>query len=114
MDVAIYESSLLGFSLLTHANAVLPASLDRVLRWIVITPDWHRVHHSIHRDEMNANFGNLLSIWDRLFGTAREGPRDGHVAMAIGLPEFRAPQAQRFPALLIQPFMSTSVDTAPP
>lgn len=114
IDVAIYEASLLSFSLLTHANVALPASLDRILRRVIITPDWHRVHHSVHRDEMNANFGNILSIWDRLFGTAREEPRDGHVEMSIGLPDFRTSQAQRFAALLIQPFASATADTVPP
>ena len=111
--VAIYEISLLSFSLLTHANVALPATIDRVLRRVIVTPDWHRVHHSILREEMNANFGNILSLWDRLFGTAREAPRAGQTTMTLGLPEFRTPIAQRFGALLIQPFVTTTADTSP-
>lgn len=114
IDVAIYEAGLLGFSLLTHANVTLPTPLDRALRWVIVTPDWHRVHHSIRDDEMNTNFGNILSLWDRLFGTAREEPRDGQVEMLIGLPEFRIPQALRFTALLVQPFVSVTPETTPP
>lgn len=102
--VAAYEALLLGFSLWSHANVALPAAVDRVLRVVFVTPDWHRVHHAIHHDESNSNFGNILSLWDRLFGTAHEWPRDGHLAMTIGLTEFRAPTEQRLPALLIQPF----------
>jgi len=111
--VAIYEMSLLSFSLMTHANVALPTAIDHVFRWIIITPDWHRIHHSIHSDEMNANFGNILSIWDRLFGTAREAPREGQTMMTLGLPEFRNRIAQRFGALLVQPFISTTTGTAP-
>lgn len=106
--VAVYEALLLGFSLWTHANVRLPAGLDRVLRHVLITPDWHRVHHAVHFDESNSNFGNILVCWDRLFGTAREQPRDGHTAMLIGLPEFREPRAQKLLALLQQPFRTTT------
>ncbi|MBK8284774.1 MAG: sterol desaturase family protein [Ahniella sp.] len=102
--VATYEAMLLGFSLWTHANVAVPIWLDRALRWIIVTPDWHRVHHAVHMDESNANFGNILSVWDRLFGTAKEQPRDGHTTMMIGLPEFRAPRDQRILSLLWQPF----------
>lgn len=109
--VATYEALLLGFSLWTHANLALPASMDRVLRFVIVTPDWHRVHHAIHHDESNSNFGNILSLWDRIFGTAREQPRDGHLAMSIGLSEFRAPADQRLSALLIQPFRKAAAAT---
>ena len=106
--IAAYEASLLGFSLLTHANVALPAAIERVLRVVFVTPDWHRVHHSIHRDETDSNFGNILSIWDRWFGTARERPRENLAAMTIGLPSFRDSEAQRLGALLIQPFLRES------
>jgi sterol desaturase/sphingolipid hydroxylase (fatty acid hydroxylase superfamily) len=109
--VAAYEALLLGFSLWTHANVALPAAIDRVLRLVFVTPDWHRVHHAIYHDESNSNFGNILSLWDRLFGTAREVPRDGHVAMTIGLAEFRTPAQQRLPALLTQPFRAVAAAT---
>lgn len=104
--VAIYEATLLAFSLFSHANISIPGALDRSLRLFVITPDWHRVHHSVHMDETNSNFGNFLSIWDRLFGTAKESPRDGHLKMQLGLEEFRSPSAQHLPALLWQPLVS--------
>lgn len=106
--VATYEALLLGFSLWTHANVALPVALDRVLRLVFVTPDWHRVHHAIYHEELNSNFGNILSLWDRVFGTAREQPRDGHVPMAIGLTEFRAPADQSLSALLIQPFRTAA------
>lgn len=102
--VAIYEISLLAFSLFTHANLALPPRVDRALRRLIVTPDFHRIHHSIHADELNANFGNILSIWDRLFATARTNQRDGQTGMAIGLTEFRDAGDQRFDALLAQPF----------
>ncbi|MEO8461400.1 MAG: sterol desaturase family protein [Dokdonella sp.] len=104
--VAIYEATLLAFSLFSHANISIPSAFDRALRKIVITPDWHRVHHSVHRDETNSNFGNFLSIWDRSFGTAKESPRDGHLKMHLGLEDFRSPSAQRLLALLWQPLVS--------
>ncbi|MBI2398369.1 MAG: sterol desaturase family protein [Xanthomonadales bacterium] len=111
--VAVYEAMLLGFSLWTHANLAVPIRLDRMLRRFVVTPDWHRVHHAVHLEESNANFGNILSVWDRLFGTAREQPRDGHDAMLIGLNEFRESRDQRLFALLMQPFRSVAAATTP-
>lgn len=104
LAVLAYEVALLGFSLLTHADLALPAGLDRALRRLFVTPDWHRVHHSVHGVESNSNYGNILSVWDRLFGTATEQPRDGHVQMSIGLPQFRGAGAQTLAALLRQPF----------
>lgn len=112
LAVAIYEALLLGFALFTHANLAVPLWLDRRLRWIFVTPDWHRVHHDVHGPETNSNFGNILSIWDRVFGTAIEQPRVGHLDMKIGLTEFRDPEAQSLPALLIQPFASASPSVA--
>ena len=111
--VAVYEAMLLGFSLWTHANLAVPIWLDRMLRRLLVTPDWHRVHHAVHVDESNANFGNILSVWDRLFGTAHEQPRGGHEAMLIGLNEFREPREQRLVALLSQPFRRVTAMTAP-
>lgn len=102
--VIAYESLLLGFSLMTHGNIRLSPKLDALLRIIFITPDFHRVHHSIYRDETDSNYGNILSLWDRLFGSYQAQPRDGHVAMTIGLPYFRDPPDQNLGALLIQPF----------
>jgi len=104
--VVVYELMLLGMSLFTHADLRLPARLEAALRKLLVTPDWHRVHHGIDRDEHDQNFGNILIIWDRLFGTAREQPRDGHEAMAIGLIGYSRADGQSLWHLLRQPFLS--------
>ena len=76
-------------AMFNHSNVRLPAGLDRLLRCLVVTPDMHRVHHSIEDDETNSNFGFNLPWWDRLFGTYRDQPRGGHEAMTIGIRTFR-------------------------
>lgn len=101
--VAVYEILLTGFSILTHADVAIPFRWDGWLRKLVVTPDWHRVHHSVHRDETDSNYGNFLSLWDRIFRSAVPQPRDGHDGMRIGLDEFREPDTQTLPALLRQP-----------
>jgi sterol desaturase/sphingolipid hydroxylase (fatty acid hydroxylase superfamily) len=88
-----------------HGNVRLPPRLDRALRWLVVTPDMHRVHHSIRREETDSNFGFNLPWWDRLFGTYRDQPRDGHSGMTIGLEYFRDWRATRLEGLLLQPFL---------
>jgi sterol desaturase/sphingolipid hydroxylase (fatty acid hydroxylase superfamily) len=103
--VAILEVLLNATSMFNHANIRLPAALDRALRWIVVTPDMHRVHHSIEGDETNSNFGFNLPWWDRLFGTYRDQPRAGHEAMTIGIHGHRDPhEVDRLPGLLQLPF----------
>ncbi len=104
--VVAFEAVLNGTAMFNHANLALPGSLDRILRWIVVTPDMHRVHHSVHRDETDSNFGFNVPWWDRLFGTYRAQPRDGHGGMAIGLEAFRDPDAQHIGRLLAQPLRS--------
>ncbi|HKY91692.1 MAG TPA: sterol desaturase family protein [Nevskiaceae bacterium] len=104
LAVLVYDVALSSFFVFAHANLRLPSALDRVLRLLVITPEFHRVHHSVHRDEHDRNYGNLLSIWDRLFRSYQADPRDGHRDMRIGLPGFRLPAQQRVMALLGQPF----------
>jgi len=105
--VLIYELILLAMSLFTHADIALPRRLDAALRWLIVTPDWHRVHHSIHRVETDSNYGNWLSVWDRLFGTSIAQPRDGHAGMRIGLPLFREPEQQTLIAALVLPLLAT-------
>lgn len=107
LSVLIYEILLALFALFSHADIAIPDRWDRRLRRIVITPDWHRVHHSVHRHETDSNYGNLLSIWDRLFRSTIEQPRDGHRLMKIGLTEFREESSQTLPAMLVQPFLGT-------
>ena len=111
LTILLYEVLLASFALLTHADIALPPHWDRRLRRVFVTPDWHRVHHSVHRDETDSNYGNILSLWDRLFASYRAQPRDGHLAMVIGLPQFRDAPAQGLPALLRQPLVSISTVT---
>lgn len=106
LAVIIFEVILNGMAMFNHGNVGLPAKLDRLLRWFVVTPDMHRVHHSIEDDETNSNFGFNLSWWDRLFGTYREQPRKGHIDMTIGIKKFTTPrQSTWLHGLLIMPFI---------
>ncbi len=86
--VILFEIILNVTAMFNHGNVGLPPALDRVLRWIVVTPDMHRVHHSIEDDEANSNFGFSLPWWDRLFGTYRDQPRGGHESMRIGIHKY--------------------------
>jgi sterol desaturase/sphingolipid hydroxylase (fatty acid hydroxylase superfamily) len=105
LAVLVFEVLLNVTSMLSHANVRLPAALDRLLRWIVVTPEMHRVHHSVEDDETNSNFGFNLPWWDRLFGTYRDQPRTGHEAMTIGIHGHRDPQeVARLPGMLMLPF----------
>jgi sterol desaturase/sphingolipid hydroxylase (fatty acid hydroxylase superfamily) len=82
----------------------MPHWLDRIVRPIVVTPDMHRVHHSVVRTETDSNFGFNLPWWDRLFGTYRPAPAAGHDGMTVGLPVFRDRRELRLDRLLTQPF----------
>jgi sterol desaturase/sphingolipid hydroxylase (fatty acid hydroxylase superfamily) len=104
LAVLLFEILLNATSMFNHANARLPLSLDRVLRWLVVTPDMHRVHHSIDPRETNSNFGFNAPWWDRLFGTYRAQPQAGHHAMTIGIEQFRAPRELWLDRMLLQPF----------
>lgn len=108
LTVLVYEILLASFALFTHADIALPARWDARLRQVFVTPDWHRVHHSVYREETNSNYGNILSVWDRLFASHVLQPRDGHVGMRIGLPGFRDPGTQTILSLLRQPLASES------
>ncbi|MDJ0805711.1 MAG: sterol desaturase family protein [Gammaproteobacteria bacterium] len=92
LAVIILEVLLNGMAMFNHANVGLPEWLDRRLRWLLVTPDMHRVHHSQEVDESNSNFGFNLSIWDRLMGTYRAQPRLGHRDMVIGIASITEPQ----------------------
>jgi sterol desaturase/sphingolipid hydroxylase (fatty acid hydroxylase superfamily) len=85
LSVILFEIILNGMAMFNHANIKLPLGVDAMLRKVVVTPDMHRVHHSVHRDEHDSNYGFNLSIWDRMFGTYVPQPRDGHDGMDIGL-----------------------------
>jgi len=104
--VIIFEVLLNATAMFNHGNVRLPAPLDHVLRLIVVTPDMHRVHHSIEDHETNSNFGFNLPWWDRLFGTYKAQPDAGHDAMTIGIRDYRAPKiATDLPGMLILPFL---------
>ena len=96
-----------------HANVRLPVSLDRTLRLVLVTPDMHRVHHSQEHREGNSNFSNMLSVWDRLFGTYVDQPAAGHERMAFGVPEFTAGKHQRLHWMLVQPFLKSESRSLP-
>lgn len=102
--VLLFEILLNASALFNHSNIKLPARLDSGLRWFVVTPDMHRVHHSVLPRETNSNFGFCLAFWDYLFRTYRAQPQHGHVRMDIGLSEFRADSEARLDRLLTQPF----------
>ncbi len=103
--VILFEVLLNATAMFNHGNVGLPRAVDRVLRWAVVTPDMHRVHHSVEDDETNSNFGFNLPWWDRLFGTYREQPRAGHQGMTIGIHGYRsAREVSWFTGLLVLPF----------
>ena len=105
LAVVIFEVLLNAAAMFNHGNIQLPASLDRLLRWVIVTPDMHRVHHSVEEDETNSNFGFNLSWWDRLLGTYREQPRAGQIGMIIGIHGHTDPrEVVRLDGMLMMPF----------
>ncbi|MEM7502721.1 MAG: sterol desaturase family protein [Pseudomonadota bacterium] len=110
--VLLFEILLNAGSLFSHGNLSLPGPLDRVLRWVLVTPDMHRVHHSVERAETDSNFGFCLSWWDRLFRTYRQAPQAGHDGMQIGIGAFTGDREQRLVELLKQPFEAVRPDRA--
>src|SRR5436190_23602384 len=108
--VLAFEILLSTTSIFNHANVRIPVPCDRLLRWIVVTPDMHRVHHSVVPQETNSNFGFNMPWWDRLFGTYRAQPAAGHEAMTIGIRQFRAPREQWLDRMLTQPFREDAAE----
>ena len=104
--VLVFEVLLNAMAMFNHGNIYLPAKVDKYLRWLIVTPDMHRVHHSIRAEETNSNFGFNLSWWDQLLGTYRGFPQDGHETMTIGIKSFRKPFYSKLHWLLIQPFLT--------
>ncbi len=102
--VLAFEVLLNASSMFSHGNVRVPKAIDRCLRWFVVTPDMHRVHHSIVTGETNSNFGFNLTWWDRLFGTYRAEPQAGHEAMTIGIAQFRSSRELKIDRMLLQPF----------
>jgi sterol desaturase/sphingolipid hydroxylase (fatty acid hydroxylase superfamily) len=110
LAVLMFEVLLNATSMFSHSNVRMPLRLDRALRWIVVTPDMHRVHHSVAPHETNSNFGFNLPWWDRLFGTYRDQPEAGHDQMAIGISQFQDQREQRLDRMLTQPFREDTRD----
>lgn len=106
--IILFEVVLNATAMFNHGNARLPLPIDALVRLIIVTPDMHRVHHSVYPVELNSNYGFNLSVWDRIFGTYRAQPKDGHDDMVIGLSDFREPVDLALPFLLIQPFRNIS------
>lgn len=102
--VVAFEVLLNATSMFNHSNVRITEHVDERLRWFLVTPDMHRVHHSIVRDETNSNFGFNLPWWDRLLGTYRAAPEAGQTGMTIGIEQFRAPAELRLDRMLLQPF----------
>ncbi|HJO71457.1 MAG: sterol desaturase family protein [Rhodospirillales bacterium] len=105
LAVLAFEVVLNATSMFNHGNVRLPAAFDGALRWLVVTPDMHRVHHSIAAEEANSNFGFCLPWWERLMGTYRAQPAAGHQGMTIGIEMFRDPGALHLHRMLVQPFL---------
>lgn len=102
--VVIFEVALNATSMFNHSNVRIPLVADRALRCLLVTPDMHRVHHSVIRAETNSDFGFNLSWWDRMLGTYRAEPERGHLGMTIGLDQFRDPAELRLDRMLLQPW----------
>jgi sterol desaturase/sphingolipid hydroxylase (fatty acid hydroxylase superfamily) len=101
--VVIFEVLLNATAMFNHSNLSIPGPVDRLLRLVVVTPDMHRVHHSVVPDETNSNFGFNAPWWDRLFGTYRAQPAAGHAGMTIGIEQFRSSRDLWLDRMLLQP-----------
>jgi sterol desaturase/sphingolipid hydroxylase (fatty acid hydroxylase superfamily) len=104
LSVFLFEIALNATSMFNHSNVRLSPTFERALRWLLVTPDMHRVHHSTLRCETDSNFGFNLPWWDRLFGTYRHQPKAGHEDMTLGIDQFRDPKELRLDRMLAQPF----------
>lgn len=109
--VLIFEVLLSTTSLFNHANIRIPLAIDKLLRLFLVTPDMHRVHHSVVPNETNSNFGFNLPWWDYIFSTYRAQPKAGHDKMVIGLEYFRDTRELRLDRLLLQPFMKATTES---
>ena len=107
MTVVVFEAILSGMAQFTHSNIKLPLGLDWALRWVFVTPDMHRIHHSVEVNETNSNYGFNLSIWDRLLGTYIHDGKKPQPEIVIGVPEYRTPEQVSLPQLVLMPFQST-------
>ena len=112
LAVILFEVILNGMALFNHANLRLPSGLERVARRVVVTPDMHRIHHSILPDEFNRNFGFNLSVWDRIFASYREDPLEGQEGMTIGLSDYQSDETCSLLFMLMLPFRKSGTGDA--
>lgn len=105
LAVLVFEITLNATAMFNHGNIYLPRKLDRSLRLLLVTPDMHRVHHSVIIRETNSNYGFNFPWWDRIFQTYRAQPMDGHTDMTIGISQFRKTEQVTFLRLLLLPFL---------
>lgn len=103
LGIVLFEIVLNGTAMFTHSNIRLPLPLDAILRRVLVTPDMHRVHHSVNRDEHDSNYGFALSVWDRIFGTYVAQPEGGHDTMTTGL-EWQDDRPSKLAWSLVLPF----------
>ena len=108
LAVIVFEVLLNGTAMFNHGNLRLPGWLDRALRKVIVTPDFHRVHHSVRQEETNSNYGFNLTWWDYLFGSYRGQPHDGHTGMTIGLAQYRDAVCASLVWMLLLPFRNGS------
>ena len=106
LAVVIFEITLNAASMFSHSNIKIHLAIEQMTRWFIVTPDMHRIHHSVSENEANSNFGFFISVWDRLFGTYTKEPKEGHAGMQIGLNNFREPKWQDLRWLIYLPFVS--------
>ena len=107
--VIAFEIILNGSAMFNHGNIKIPSVMDRVLRWIIVTPDMHRIHHSIDPKEHNMNYGFFLSVWDRIFGSYLDQPGQPQTTMPIGLEIFNQGSEARVDRLITQPFRKSTI-----
>ncbi|UTW13917.1 sterol desaturase family protein [Marinobacterium rhizophilum] len=112
--VLVFEATLSAAALFNHANLRLPLRLDAWLRWLLVTPDMHRVHHSVIPAETNSNYGFFISLWDRLLGSYREQPSAGHQGMTIGLHEYQREDRLGLMQLVLIPFRAPESEVSNP
>jgi len=105
LSVLIFEVLLNGASMFNHGNVRIPLSLDRIIRMVLVTPDMHRVHHSVIARETNSNYSFCFSWWDRIFGTYSSQPQEGYEKMKIGLNGYHDDRSVQLSALLTMPFV---------
>ncbi len=104
-SIIVFEIILNFSALFNHSNFMLPPKIDNVLKYFIVTPSIHRIHHSIYNNEMNSNFGFSVPFWDQIFSSFTTSSKENQRTMRIGLEKFRSPKDQQFFSLLLQPFL---------